>query len=57
MKVTLASSFPLLNRGVIEVPWIAHMVRMSVTRSHLHIMVMFLLYGFKGEAMILILMH
>ena len=42
-KVTLASSLPLLNGGVIKVPWIAHMVRVSVIWSYLHNMVMF--YG------------
>ena len=41
MEDTLASGLPLLNGGVIKVPWIAHMVRMSVNRSYPHVMVKF----------------
>ena len=37
----LASILPLLNRGVIKVPWIALMVRLSVKWSYPHVMVMF----------------
>ena len=57
MKVTLASSFPLLNRRVIEVPCLAHMVRcrlndlISTQNGNVHSK------GSKGKGMVLILMH